>query len=443
MTGLRVSSSLALPGTITRFLRILSVASVLAAQPSSAFAQLDRFVQAVRELASKSNRAATDDMAAALAEWDRRIAALEERARTIPGAYQSHIELGVALRARGRISDAVRELDAAAALRPSSSDLQVLRALTFESAGRLDEARRAFRAAWMLDAGDPVKAYYVVDRSSASSPEERSRAGAQLLEAYRRLRTASARPATPPFAVLDAVPDTLTRAPLVGDNATAEGFALLAAEKFDGAVNALRRQPPANDASGSPATHFALAKEVEARNRIAEAKREYAAALRGTATGRNAILVEMARLSQIEGNHTEAVESFRRAARLAPNDPLIHRELAGAYIADGRTDDAFLEFVAALLVDPLDAQTFAAIGQLSVDTGRYADAAAAFTRALELKPDAFELRYALATALTRAGNTAEASRQFDMYEQQRREALDRRRRDIADDVDRQERTRSR
>lgn len=384
-------------------------------------------------------------MAASLAEWDRRIAALEERARAASSdAYQLHVELGVALRARGRMSDAMREFDAAAALRPSSSDLQVLRALTFESAGRLDDAARAFRASWMLDAGDPVKAYYLLDRSATATPEERSRARSQLVNAYRRLRTATARPSTPPFVVLDAVPDTLTRAPAVGDGETAGAFALLAAGKLDDAVNALTEKHRASNSSReSPAARFAHARDIEALNHIAEARAEYSAALPGTLTGRSAILVEMARLSQVEGNLTEAIESFRHAARLAPNDPLIRRELAGTYLADGRTEDAWSEFVAGLLIDPLDAQTFADIGQLSLDTGQYADAADAFTRALELKPEAFEVRYALATALTRGGNTAEASRQFEVYERDRRESLERRRRDIANDVDRAERARGR
>ena len=99
-------------------------------------------------------------METALVEWDRRIGALEAaRDREIPGApaqraYQLHVELGVAYRARGRGADALREFDAAVALRPSASDVQVLRALTLEAAGRSEEAGKAFRAAWTLDPRD-------------------------------------------------------------------------------------------------------------------------------------------------------------------------------------------------------------------------------------------------------------------------------------------------
>ena len=114
-----------------------------------------------------------------------------------------------------------------------------------------------------------------------------------------------------------------------------------------------------------------------------------------------------------------------------------------AYSAAGRTDNAFGELIAALLIDPSDGQTHAAVGQLYLDAGRHADAVAAFRRALELAPARFEVRDALATALTRAGDTAEAAKEFEIYERQRREALELRRRDIADEVGREERNHGR
>jgi hypothetical protein len=66
------------------------------------------------------------------------------------------------------------------------------------------------------------------------------------------------------------------------------------------------------------------------------------------------------------------------------------------------------------------------------------DACQAFNRALQLLPGGYEIRYALATAYTRLGDTAEASRQLEIFERFRREALERRRRDIASDVEQQE-----
>ena len=88
--------------------------------------------------------ATTDDTAAridvALSAWDKHLKANEDRIRqslrSAPDlrAAQLHIELGVLYRVRGRLADAVREFDASVRLRPSGSDVRVLRALTLRSA---------------------------------------------------------------------------------------------------------------------------------------------------------------------------------------------------------------------------------------------------------------------------------------------------------------------
>src|SRR4051812_16171537 len=137
-----------------RALVIVGVTALLTLGPSKAHGQMESFVQAVRELAdaaghaeparSSDIRRAANRMATALAEWDRRIRALEAQVnRDIPAApaqraYFMHVELGVTYRARGRLADALRELDAAVALQPSGSDVRVLQALTLEAAGRPD-----------------------------------------------------------------------------------------------------------------------------------------------------------------------------------------------------------------------------------------------------------------------------------------------------------------
>ena len=147
----------------------------------------------------------------------------------------------MAYRARGRLADALREFDAAVALRPSASDLQLLRALTLEAAGRAEEAGKAFRTAWNLDSGNPVKAYYVAQRPDAGREAGRDRARAVLTDTYRRLGLDAVRPAAAPFATLGAIPDNLSRTPVVADDATFDGFALLSAGKYSDAVAALKR----------------------------------------------------------------------------------------------------------------------------------------------------------------------------------------------------------
>jgi len=404
---------------------VVFVASlVLAASPTSA--QVETFVQSVRELAianaqtgsarGPAIRAAAGRMSSALAEWDRSIAGLETRTAAQPSA-KSRVELALAYSTRGRIADAVRELDAAAALESSSSNIQLLRGLTLEAAGRIADAAKAFDAAWMLDAGSLLKAYYAAKTDA-------------LRERYRRFDITATKPATAPFITLRAIPDNVLPSPAVADAATARAFSFLATEHYSGAIDALAGVDTATSSGDSPAEHFARAQRDEAENRVDEARREYESALAGTLAGRSAILVAIARLAQVQGNVDDAIRTFRRAVLVSPNDPVIRKELATAYAARGEQDGAFRELMAALLIDPRDAQAHAGIGQLYLDAGRHADAVVAFRRALDLAPARFEVRYALATALTREGNTAEAAKEFEIYERQRRDALERRRQDI-------------
>src|SRR6516225_8784110 len=96
---------------------LFSFSATLTLQASSAHAQLETFVQVVHELGDASRltepsrsaaiRAAADRMGGALVEWDRRIDALKARADSAlvgapaaEHAYQLHVELGVAYRAR-------------------------------------------------------------------------------------------------------------------------------------------------------------------------------------------------------------------------------------------------------------------------------------------------------------------------------------------------------
>jgi Flp pilus assembly protein TadD len=114
--------------------------------------------------------------------------------------------------------------------------------------------------------------------------------------------------------------------------------------------------------------------------------------------------------------------------RLSPNNPVLRREFAGAFVATGRFDDAFAEFVAALLIAPDDADVLAAVGQMLLDTDRAGDAIAPLRRALAVKTDRYQTHYALAVALSRAGQADEAAREFERFERLNRQALEERRR---------------
>ncbi len=448
-----------------RPLALLACSLAFVASPSQA--QQEQFASAVRDLARRVTIGAEpaaplgpliDRMAEGLAGWDRAIGAFESRvAADLRGAsderaFQLHVELGLAYRQRGRLADALRQFDAAAALRRTASDVHVLRGLTFAAAGQSDDAARAVQAAWSLDRQNPVKAYYVLLFSAAT---DRQRARAALTAAYERSLTGVPAGRGAPFLMLDAIGDTrigetrtgesergetLPSAPIVADAATASAFALLAAGKYSEAVAALRltqtdaERRPERASAESPLAHFMRARGDEAAGRIPEARRGYEAAVAGTLAGRGLLHVGIGRLAQVEGDVAGAIAAFGRAVRLNPNDAVAHRELGGAFAADDRTDDAFAELVAALLIDPADVSVLAAIGQLFLDSGRHADAVAPLRRTLQLAPGRFETHYALATALTHLGRTADAARELERFERGRQQMVEQRRRELDADV---------
>jgi tetratricopeptide (TPR) repeat protein len=432
----------------------------LAGHPTHASAQAG-FLDAVRDLVAihgdasenvsgdltRRRTRALDRMTAALAEWDRSLETLERRVRaglrdaTDPGAFQLRVELGLAYRQRGRLDDALREFDAAADIRPDASDVHLLRALTLDAAGKDADAAGAFAAAWRRDTSNPVKAYLalkpgnatrgLVTRGSGLDAAERERARTVLQEAVTRIEAPHDRQRGAAFLVLDPVPDTLSARPIVGDAAMAGVFGRLAQGRFDEAVAAFNaRSTESGTDSRSPLTEFERGRADEAGGQYASARRAYEAALGATLAGRHVLYIGIGRLAQVDGDLDGAVEAFEQAVRLHPNSPIARRELAAAYVSAGRSDDAFAELAAALLVDPANVGVLTAVGQHYVDTDRPEEAITVLRLAVERNPNQAEAHYALAIALSRVGRADEAARQFERFERISGAALDDRRRAV-------------
>ena len=147
-------------------------------------------------------------------------------------------------------------------------------------------------------------------------------------------------------------------------------------------------------------------------------------------SGRSLLYAGIGRLAQVEGDFAGAVEAYKRAVQLNPNDVNMHRQLGLAYAAQGAVDEAFTELAASLLLNPRNAEDFANIGRVFLDAGRDRDALPPLYRALALAPDRYETRYAIATALTRLGRDAEAARELEAFQQAQRDALERQRKDF-------------
>jgi len=494
--------------------------------------------------------AALDKMATGLAKWDRTIQAFESRLNSeLPrantrAAFQMRVTLGEMYAERGRYADALRELEAASRLEPQRADPHVLRGLVLDASAKSREAGEAFRAAWSLDASNPITAYHVVRHSATGQAPAAQDARDAVAAAYRRLLEDRTRTKASPFTRIELVQDGPTDSPVLSLVAYREGYASLARGEYDKAIaefrqaaaidplvidpavrsaammqavaalrqgrlsdarsllegssaveesseahrvlglidwadaqddtsiqhldTAIRRNPrdersrlarsrvlssAGRDADAERALQetvqvlpdsalgrWWLGSGYERVNRFADARREFELAAASVVAGRSQLFASIGRLASSAADVSGAIDAFARSVSASPNDPTTHKQLAGALLQDDRVDDAFVELVAALLIDPRDAGAYAGIGQIHLNAGRYDEAVAALRRAVELSANYTEARYALATALMRLGNTKDATREFERVELAQRQMLAERRRGISFDVLKEEAT---
>ena len=189
---------------------------------------------------------------------------------------------------------------------------------------------------------------------------------------------------------------------------------------------------------GSARAHLWLASSYERVNRFADARRALEAAVAGAVSGQSALYGSIGRLASAAADLSGASEALARAVAANPGDGARHLYLANALLQEDRADEAFAEFVAALLIDPRNAAAHFGIGQIHLDAGRYPEAVDSLRRAAELASASTEVQYALATAMTRAGNGEEAKQYFARVEQAQQQMLADRRRALSLDVIKEE-----
>ena len=113
-------------------------------------------------------------------------------------------------------------------------------------------------------------------------------------------------------------------------------------------------------------------------------------------------------LQYCNGNLLAAEGEFRRALELQPGSSNALRSYAWLALADGRPDQALQLAQRALSSDPLNSWNFAALGDVHWATGRWAEAEAAYRKAVQLAPTTAGLHALLANILLSTGRTAEA-----------------------------------
>jgi Flp pilus assembly protein TadD len=197
------------------------------------------------------------------------------------------------------------------------------------------------------------------------------------------------------------------RAPLDERARVALARVLVLAGRTEEAARVLHETVAAIPASG--AAQWWLSTVYSSLNRGVEARQALESPPAGLAlTGRRDVLAALSRLLESEGDFAGAVVPLLKSMAIAPNDPLAHLALARAYKYLDRADDVLVEYVMALALDPGRAAALVGIGQAHLAAGRLPEAIAALERGVALMPSDAEGRYALATALRRAGRHDDA-----------------------------------
>jgi tetratricopeptide (TPR) repeat protein len=142
----------------------------------------------------------------------------------------------------------------------------------------------------------------------------------------------------------------------------------------------------------------------------------------GPVVGRDPFYRALGGLLVNQADFDGAVTAYSRRIDANPNNAEAHRQLGEIYFLQGRDEPALMEFLTATWLDPRDAKAYAAAGQVQVRLLKYADAEAALRRALSLDPNLREARYALGTSLMRLGQTDEARKELEIFQQQQADA---------------------
>jgi tetratricopeptide (TPR) repeat protein len=209
---------------------------------------------------------------------------------------------------------------------------------------------------------------------------------------------------------------------------------LMAADRLEAARESLRRT--IRDLPESAQAHWQLGR-VEQALGDAEAVRSFErAAEKPLVAGLVRLYAIIGQAHHAQFNVDATAEAYRHRLRIAPNNRDAHFDLAEVYRAQDKLDEARIEYLAAALLDPASAKTFAMLGQVEAAAGRDDAAVTMLRRAVALDPAQLDARYGLSRALLRLGRIAEAQQELRAFEQAQAKAMEEQRRQFRDNQQR-------
>jgi Flp pilus assembly protein TadD len=113
-----------------------------------------------------------------------------------------------------------------------------------------------------------------------------------------------------------------------------------------------------------------------------------------------------------QGKDDEAIEHFRKALRIKPDDERAHTNLGSVLARQGKVEEAVAHYDKALQIKPNLAETYYALGIALEGQGRVDEAVSHFSEAVRIKPDYAEAHSNLGVLLTGQGRFREATSHF-------------------------------
>jgi tetratricopeptide (TPR) repeat protein len=321
----------------------------------------------------------------ALTAWDDSLARYEasmsgELVRSSPqGATRLHVALALTLAERGRVDDALKQLDRAIALSPQDVDAHTVLGLVHSQlTANAPAAISAFRMALAADPSAPLQRYLLVEQlADQGAVEEAATIGLPLRTDHRSPDA----PDRTPFLRIHLVPEVPGIEPYFPYVRYAEAFALLARGRYEAGVAGLR---------AAAATDSLLAPPETVRADLSQA----GVALR-------------------DGDTDAALAALDRVRQAAPAWSEGHRLRGLVLVADERFNEGIAELQEALRLTPDDERSHLTLADVLIEQARYVEADVALRTAIaNVRPSA-RLHYTRGRVLQRQGLYADALIEFD------------------------------
>jgi Flp pilus assembly protein TadD len=421
----------------------MTIGSVVYAQePSASLKEADADYRA------GSAALARNDLKTALADF-------ESVVRLAPSAEQGHSALGAVLVRLGRVSEGIRELEKALAMKPGDSSAQMNLAIAYQQGGQAakslplfakleSEAHaekrslalsilipyvRALVAANQLQAAtSKMKEAVALDPRNAELQDELGTLYAQRQDwSYAELAFSAALAARPDFAMAHlhlgltrkaqqqpSATDELAKAyQLAPDNtiiAVEYGRALASAGEDVQAIPVLEHAVKTDSASTEAAYQLGLV--LQRANRLEEAVALLEKAAAAEPKNAEALTNLGMALCQVQ-RAKDAVPILQRAVSLTPENPTAHQDLAAAYIQLNQFEDAVDQLREALKLSPNAPQLHYNLGLALKMQDDATGAIPELEIAEKLDQSAPEPPYILGVLYMQVGRYAEAARELN------------------------------